>query len=48
MPVVSTEAMSLFLGRVSHQLAADEYAVMVLDRAGWLASTICTYRPTSH
>ena len=35
MPVVSTEAMSLFLGAVSHQLAADEYAVMVLDRAGW-------------
>ena len=35
MPVVSAEAMSLFLDGVSHQLAADEHAVMVLDRAGW-------------
>jgi transposase len=32
MPVVSTEAMGLFLDGVSHQLAADKHAVMV---AGW-------------
>ena len=35
MPVVSTEAMSLFLDGLSHQLSADEHAVMVLDQAGW-------------
>jgi putative transposase len=35
MPVVSTEAMNLFLDRFSRQLAADEHAVMVLDQAGW-------------
>jgi transposase len=35
MPVVSTEAMSLFLDGVSQQLAANEHAVMVLDQAGW-------------
>ena len=35
MPVVSTEAMNLFLDSFSRQLAADEHAVMVLDQAGW-------------
>ena len=35
MQVVSTEAMSLFLGGISLQLADDEHAVMVLDQAGW-------------
>lgn len=35
MPVVSTEAMSLFLNQFGRRLAADEHAVMVLDQAGW-------------
>ena len=35
MPVVSTEAMSLFLDQFGRRLAADEHAVMVLDQAGW-------------
>lgn len=35
MPVVSTEAMSLFLDGFSRQRASDEHAVMVLDQAGW-------------
>jgi transposase len=35
MPVVSTQAMSLFLEGFASRLATDEHAVMVLDRAGW-------------
>ncbi len=35
MPVVSTEAMTVFLDQFSQRLAADEHAVMVLDHAGW-------------
>ena len=35
LPVVSTEAMSLFLDPFSRTLKADEHAVMVLDQAGW-------------
>ena len=35
MPVVPTEAMSLFLEGFAARLAADEHAVMVLDQAGW-------------
>lgn len=35
MPVVSTEAMSIFLAEFSRRLAPDEHAVMVLDQAGW-------------
>lgn len=35
MPVVSTEAMSIFLDAFASRLAADEHAVMVLDQAGW-------------
>jgi hypothetical protein len=35
MPVVSNWATNLFLNGVSHQLAADEHAVMVLDQANW-------------
>jgi len=42
MPVVSTEAMRLFLDRFSRRLATDEHAVMVLDRAGWHgANALC-------
>ena len=39
MPVVSTEAMSIFLDRFSGRLADDEHAVMVLDQAGWHGAT---------
>ena len=35
LPVVSTEAMSVFLDRFAARLACDEHAVMVLDQAGW-------------
>ena len=35
MPVVSTQAMSLFLEGFASRIATDEHAVMVLDRAGW-------------
>lgn len=35
MPVVSTEAMNIFLQGFSSRLADDEHVVMVLDQAGW-------------
>ena len=35
LPVVSTEAMSVFLEHFAAGLAPDEHAVMVLDQAGW-------------
>ena len=35
LPVVSTEAMSVFLDGFAARLAKDEHAVMVLDQAGW-------------
>jgi transposase len=35
MPVVSTEAMNIFLHGFSSRLADDEHVVMVLDQAGW-------------
>lgn len=35
MPEVSTQAMQVFLDGFSATLAADEHAVLVLDRAGW-------------
>ena len=35
LPVVSTEAMSVFLDGFAARLARDEHAVMVLDQAGW-------------
>jgi hypothetical protein len=38
MPVVSTEAMNIFLAEFSKRLAADEHAVMGLDQAGWHGS----------
>lgn len=38
MPVVSTEAMNVFLAEFSKRLAADEHAVMGLDQAGWHGS----------
>jgi transposase len=38
MPVVSTEAMNVFLAEFSKRLAADEHAVMTLDQAGWHGS----------
>lgn len=39
MPHVSTAAMTLFLQRFGASLAHDEHAVLVLDGAGWHAST---------
>ncbi|CAO3449100.1 Mobile element protein [Azospirillum largimobile] len=38
LPTVSTVAMTRFLGDFAATLAPDEYAVMVLDGAGWHAS----------
>ncbi len=38
LPVVSTEAMNLFLAEFSKRLADDEQAVMGLDQAGWHGS----------
>jgi hypothetical protein len=38
MPVVSTEAMNIFLAEFSERLAADEHAVIALDQAGWHGS----------
>ena len=38
LPVVSTEAMSLFLRPVAAMLTEDEHAVMVLDGASWHSS----------
>ncbi len=35
LPQVSTVAMNTFLAQFAATLAADEHAVMVLDRAGW-------------
>ena len=35
LPQVSTAAMDAFLARFAATLAADEHAVVVLDRAGW-------------
>ena len=35
LPQVSTAAMTEFLARFAATLAADEHAVVVLDRAGW-------------
>ena len=35
LPMVSTEAMSVFLEHFAAALAPDEHAVMVLDQAGW-------------
>jgi len=35
MPVVSTEAMNIFLQGFSSRPADDEHVVMVLDQAGW-------------
>jgi len=34
-PEVNTSTMSLYLENFSRQLADDEHALMVLDRAGW-------------
>lgn len=38
LPEVSTAAMSAFLTRFCHTLAADEHAAMVVDGAGWHTS----------
>jgi len=38
MPYANTEAMQHFLDLFAATLAADEHAVMVLDRAGWHGS----------
>ena len=38
MPYANTEAMQNFLDLFAATLAADEHAVMVLDRAGWHGS----------
>ena len=38
MPEVSTKAMQIFLDEFAKTIAADEHAVMVLDRAGWHGS----------
>ena len=38
LPIVSTEAMSLFLRHFAATLAEDEHAVMALDGAGWHGS----------
>jgi transposase len=35
LPQVSTAAMTAFLAQFAATLAADEHAVLVLDRAGW-------------
>ena len=38
MPYVNTEAMQVFLDRFAATIAEDEYAVLVLDQAGWHGS----------
>jgi hypothetical protein len=38
MPMVSTEAMNIFLDAFSKRLADDEHAVVTLDQAGWHGS----------